>query len=125
MITVQQEVIPIIQAGYFNPYDGYYYENGQKSNKTGLTMIDGTFYNLEQGKLKTEPDLVEYNGAQFFTINGQVATSANGLTLVENEFYFLAGGQVQVHIQRRIQRYLHAAYSSKKCCPCLVPLFWF
>ena len=59
-----------------NPEDGYVYEGGVKSDFTGL---------------------YPYNGGLFYILNGQWQRGANGLTLIIDEFWFLANGQVQEH----------------------------
>ena len=59
-----------------NPDDGWVYENGEKSDFTGL---------------------YPYNGGLFYILNGQWQSGANGLTLIIDEFWFLANGQVQEH----------------------------
>ena len=59
-----------------NPDDGWVYENGEKSDFTGL---------------------YPYNGGLFYILNGQWQRGANGLTLIIDEFWFLANGQVQEH----------------------------
>ena len=59
-----------------NPEDGWVYENGEKSDFTGL---------------------YPYNGGLFYILNGQWQRGANGLTLIIDEFWFLANGQVQEH----------------------------
>ena len=59
-----------------NPEDGYVYEGGVRSDFTGL---------------------YPYNGGLFYILNGQWQRGANGLTLIIDEFWFLANGQVQEH----------------------------
>ena len=59
-----------------NPEDGWVYENGEKSDFTGL---------------------YPYDGGLFYILNGQWQRGANGLTLIIDEFWFLANGQVQEH----------------------------
>ena len=59
-----------------NPEDGWVYENGEKSDFTGL---------------------YPYNGGLFYILNGQWQRGANGLTLIIDEFWYLANGQVQEH----------------------------
>ena len=59
-----------------NPDDGWVYENGEKSDFTGLA---------------------EYDGGLFYILNGQWQKELNGLKLIGDEFWYLAGGQVQEH----------------------------
>ena len=59
-----------------NPEDGYVYEGGVRSDFTGL---------------------YPYNGGLFYILNGLWQRGANGLTLIIDEFWFLANGQVQEH----------------------------
>ena len=59
-----------------NPDDGWVYEGGVRSDFTGL---------------------YPYNGGLFYILNGQWQRGANGLTLIIDEFWYLANGQVQEH----------------------------
>ena len=59
-----------------NPDDGWYYEDGKKSDFTGLAKYDTGLFYIE---------------------NGQWQKGLNGLKLIGEDFWFLANGQVQEH----------------------------
>lgn len=77
--TVVQPEPPVPPKPLFtglNTVDGCYYENGKKSDKTGM---------------------ITYDGAEFFVLNGVWQRNENGLKLVGDTFYFLSGGVKQKH----------------------------
>ena len=52
----------------------------------------------EQGNwISDKWGLVEYNGGQFFVVNGVIEASISGLQLIGDNFYYLAYGQVQTY----------------------------
>lgn len=66
----------------------------EKTEKNGLVLEDGKFNYYKDDEIdKDFFGFVTYNGSQFLVANGSVATEANGLTLVNGKWYYLAQGQ--------------------------------
>ena len=70
--------------------DGIYYVNGQRSNATGLTNVDGTWYYLRNGAVDTNvTSLVEYNGAYYYVTKGVLVWGVRTLTQYGGTWYYV------------------------------------
>ena len=82
-----------------NPSDWYYCSNGQVQNVSQLVMYDNAWFYVVNGKLDTTySGYVSYDGGLFFVGQGRIMREVNGLAKDPNgpDWYFLANGQAQI-----------------------------
>ncbi|MCR5091054.1 MAG: hypothetical protein K6C08_16270 [Oscillospiraceae bacterium] len=72
--------------------------------KNGLTRDDdGVWRYYENGILVFRTGFVEYNGARFLVINGVLADECNGLTLYEENWYYLSAGRLRSDVTQLVE----------------------
>lgn len=81
----------------FAAYQGkkYYVLGGTVSNYTGLTLYDGTWYDLNAGAVNTQyTGLVKYNGNWYYVEKGILNWNYTGLTKYYSTWYYVFKGML-------------------------------
>ena len=81
----------------FAAYQGkkYYVLGGTVSNYTGLTLYDGTWYDLNAGAINTQyTGLVKYNGNWYYVEKGILNWNYTGLTKYYSTWYYVFKGML-------------------------------
>lgn len=81
----------------FAAYQGkkYYVLGGTVSNYTGLTLYDGTWYDLNAGAVNTQyTGLVKYNGNWYYVEKGILNWNYTGLTKYYGTWYYVFKGML-------------------------------
>lgn len=81
----------------FAAYQGkkYYVLGGTVSNYTGLTLYDGTWYDLNAGAVNTQyTGLVKYNGNWYYVEKGILNWNYTGLTKYYSTWYYVYKGML-------------------------------
>ena len=82
----------------FAKFEGadFYFEKGViRDDMDGLTMIDGVWYNMQDGRLNTGEGLVFFEGGTFAVKNGTIDESMDGLVPYNGEKFVFSHGQFQ------------------------------
>ena len=85
-----------ISTGLVEQKDGtYYYQNGVRSDATGLIKYDNAWYYIVKGKLADQTtSLVKYNNEWWYVVDGKVASDMTTLVKYNNEWWYVVKGKI-------------------------------
>ena len=80
----------------FEKFEGadFYFEHGLlRDDMDGLTLIDGTWYNMQQGRFNTADGMVFFEGATFLVKGGVLDETQSGLIEYNGQKFVFSYGQ--------------------------------
>ena len=80
----------------FSGFEGadFYFEHGLlRDDMDGLTLIDGTWYNMQQGRFNTADGMVFFEGATFLVKGGVIDETQSGLIEYDGQRFVFSYGQ--------------------------------
>lgn len=86
----------ITKNSFYNTDDGInFYEDGKRSDFTGIISEDGKLCYVQNGELQDNYEgIYEYNGVLYLIYDGFVSTSYNGIYDDGNKIYLIEDGRV-------------------------------
>ena len=89
------EIEEKVGTGIYSDETGkYYYENGERSNITGLKYINGEWYNLVNGKIEPNTLIWNENSWSYINEDGKIDIKYTGFVSYENNWWYVRNGKV-------------------------------